>query len=78
MREDPGWEGETRQALILDSLASDMTLSKALNCSGLICLCRMKSSLTIPSGSYLPIMHIGRRMRLAPATVAMPLRSGMV
>lgn len=33
-------------------LASDVTLSKALNCSGLIFLCRMKSSLTSPSGSH--------------------------
>lgn len=48
------------QALIPDSLAYDVTFTKSLNCSGLIFLCRMKSSLKIPSGSFLPITQIGR------------------
>lgn len=59
------------QALIPDSLAYCVTLSKSLNCSDLIYLCRKKSSLKIPSASFPPILQINRRMGLAPAPVMM-------
>lgn len=44
-RKTPTGRGDMTQALIRDSLAYKVTLSKSLNCSGLVFLCRMKNRL---------------------------------
>lgn len=65
------------QALIPDSLAYSVTLSKSLHYSGLIFLCRMKNRLKIPCGisSHHADQHVSG---LAPPPVMLLLRSCMV